>query len=148
MDFGHYVYDVFDSSTVIWWHYADDNITQISDLPKGVYYRETHKHMKNKNKTMAGSTDVLFAFYIRTRHMTKHSSNFFQEFTTMYKITHMKKLIEDRYVFRRDLRFRQEVNDEIQTNILILKMTFKIQLKIIYWVRQKRKNYFGCMVMD
>ena len=45
-------------------------------LPKGVYYRETHKHNKNKKKMMAGSTDVLFVVYIRTRHLTKHSSNF------------------------------------------------------------------------
>ena len=45
-------------------------------LPKGVYYRETHKHMKNKNKMMAGSTYVLFVVYIRTSHMTKHSTIF------------------------------------------------------------------------
>ena len=46
--------------------------------PKEVYYRETHKHMKNKNKnkTMAGSTYVLFVVYIITSHLTKHSSNF------------------------------------------------------------------------
>ena len=50
LDCGHYVSDVFDISTGIWWHCDDDNITQISDLPKGVYYSETHKHMKNKNK--------------------------------------------------------------------------------------------------
>ena len=43
-------------------------------LPKGVYYRETHKHIKNKNKMMEGSTDVLFVVYIRTINMTKHSS--------------------------------------------------------------------------
>ena len=78
LDYGHYVSDVFDSSTGIWWHCDDDNITEISDLPKGVYYRETQKHMKNKNNTMAGSTYVLFVVYIRIRHQTKHSSNFFK----------------------------------------------------------------------
>ena len=57
-------------------HCDDENITQISDFSKGVYYRETHKHMKNKNKIMAGSTDVLFVFNIRTRNLTKQSSNF------------------------------------------------------------------------
>ena len=36
LDFGHYVSDVFDSSTGIWWHCDDDNINEISDLPKGV----------------------------------------------------------------------------------------------------------------
>ena len=48
LDCGHYVSDVFDSSIGIWWHCDDDNITEISDLPKGVYYRETHKLTKNK----------------------------------------------------------------------------------------------------
>ena len=33
LDCGHYVSDVFDSSTGIWWHCDYDNITQISDLP-------------------------------------------------------------------------------------------------------------------
>ena len=52
LDCGHYVSDVFDISTGIWWHCDDDNITQISDLPKGVYYRETHKLTKKKKKLM------------------------------------------------------------------------------------------------
>ena len=47
---GHYVSDVFDSSTGIWWHCDDDNITEISDLTKRVYYREKHKTTKKKNK--------------------------------------------------------------------------------------------------
>ena len=34
LDCGHYVRDFFDSSTVIWWHCDDDNITQISDFTK------------------------------------------------------------------------------------------------------------------
>ena len=34
LDFGHYVSDVFDSSTGIWWHCDDDNITQISYFTK------------------------------------------------------------------------------------------------------------------
>ena len=73
---GHYVSDVFDSSTGIWWHCDDDNITEISDLPKGVYYRETHKSTKKKNKLIQVSTYVLFVVYIIASHMTKHSSNF------------------------------------------------------------------------
>ena len=71
---------------------------------------------------MALSTDVLFVVYIRTSHMTKHSSNYFQEFTTMSKITHMKKLIEEQYVFRRYFKVRQEVNDEIKTSIYYIKV--------------------------
>ena len=48
LDCGHYVSDVFDSSTGIWWHCDDDNITKLSDLPYGVYYRETHKPTRKK----------------------------------------------------------------------------------------------------
>ena len=68
---------------------------------------------------MPGSTDLLFAVYIRTSHMKKHSSNFFQEFTTMSKITHMKKVIEDRYVFRSDFKVRQEFNDGIKNKYFL-----------------------------
>ena len=46
LDCGHYVSNVFDSSTGIWWHCDDENITQISDLPKGFCYRESHKKIK------------------------------------------------------------------------------------------------------
>ena len=49
LDCGHYVSDVFDSSTGIWWHYDDENITEVSDLPKGVYYIETHKPVGEKS---------------------------------------------------------------------------------------------------
>ena len=31
LDYGHYVSDVFDTSTRIWWQCDDDNITQMSD---------------------------------------------------------------------------------------------------------------------
>ena len=34
LDCGYYVGDVFDSSTGIWWHCDDDNITEISDFTK------------------------------------------------------------------------------------------------------------------
>ena len=103
MDCGHYVSDVFDSSTGIWYHCDDDNITEISDLPKGVYYKETHKPTKKIKKLMQGSTDVLFVFYIRTSHLTKHSYNIFQEFKTMSKSTLMKKVIEYQNVFRSEV---------------------------------------------
>ena len=80
--FGHYVSDLFGDNTGIWWHCDDDNFTQISDLSKGVYIRETHKKIK---KVISGSTDALFVVYIRTSHMTKHSS-IFQEFTNISKL--------------------------------------------------------------
>ena len=46
LECGNYVSDVFHSSTGIWWHCDDDNITQISDIPKWVYIRESHKKIK------------------------------------------------------------------------------------------------------
>ena len=49
LDCGNYVSDVFDSSTGIWWHCDDDNITELRDLPDWVYYRETHKPPLIKN---------------------------------------------------------------------------------------------------
>ena len=75
LDCGHYGTDVFYFRTGIWWHCDDDNITQICDISKGVYYRETQKHTK-KEKMLSGSTDLLFVVCIRTRHLTNHSSNF------------------------------------------------------------------------
>ena len=76
LDCGHYVSDVFDSSTEIWWHCDDENITHISDLPEGADYRETNKNMKKNKKNMTGSTDIFFVVHTITSHMTKHSSNF------------------------------------------------------------------------
>ena len=35
----------------------------------------------------------------------------------MSKITHMKKVIENQYVFRSEFNVRQEVNDGIKTSI-------------------------------
>ena len=75
---------------------------------------------------MLGSTSVLFVVYRRTSHLKKHSSNFFQEFTTMLKITDMRKVIEDKYTFRRYFKVRQEVIDEIQTIISYIKDELQI----------------------
>ena len=75
LDCGHYISDFFYSSTEIWWHCDDDNITELSDLPEGVYYRETHKPTKKK-RLMMGSSKVLSVVYIRTSHLTQHSYNF------------------------------------------------------------------------
>ena len=71
---------------------------------------------------MQVSTDVLFVVYIITSHMKKHSSNCFQEFKTMFKITHMKKLFEDQHVFKNEVKVRQEVNDVIKRSISYIKV--------------------------
>ena len=43
----------------------------------------------------------------------------------------MKKVIQDRYVLRRHFKNIQKVNDKIQASIFVLKMSFKIPLKVI-----------------
>ena len=133
---GHYVSDVFDANMGIWWHCDAENITQISDLPKRVYSRESHK----KNRVISGSTDLLFVFYIRTSHLKKYS--FFIKFANISKINNMKKLIEDLNVFREYFKVRQEVSDDIKQLSLLLSMRSKILLKIIYFVIKERKIIF------
>ena len=71
LDCGHYVSAVFGANTGIWWHCDDENITQINDLPKGVYIRESHK------KIMSSSTDVLFVFLILKQAIWKNTAPFF-----------------------------------------------------------------------
>ena len=61
----------------------------------------------------------------------------------MSEINHTKKLIEDLNVFRKHFRVRQEVSYGIQTIISSLKISFKLPLKIIYFVRKEMKNHIG-----
>ena len=142
LDCGHYVSDVFYCITEIWWHSNDENITQISDLHKGVYYRETKKHEKNNVRI---NRCIIWCLY-HNKPSEKHSS-IFQEFTTISKITHMKKVIKYQYVFRKYFKVRQEVIDEIQIGIYYIKDELQITIeKNIFGKRGK--NHFGCMVMD
>ena len=45
---GHYFSDVFDFKTGIWWHCDDSNVKEISDLPEGVYTKESLKPTKKR----------------------------------------------------------------------------------------------------
>ena len=109
------------------WHCDDDNITEISDLPKQVYYRETHKPTKKKKKLIKGSTDVLFVVYIRTSHLAKHSCNCFQEFKIMSKSTLVEKLFEEQNLLRSEVMVKNKlmtkyknhyyIKDELQNSI-------------------------------
>ena len=72
LDCGNYVSDVSDANAGIWWHCDDGNISQISDLPEGLCFRESHK----KIKTMSVSIDVLFVVYIIRSHL-KNTALFF-----------------------------------------------------------------------
>ena len=120
MDCEHYVSDVFDSSTGIWWRCDDDNNIELSDLPEGVYYRETHKPTK-KNRLIMGSSKVRLVVYIRTSYLTKHSYTFFEETKILTKTTIVKELIDEKKVFRSEIMVRREVNDEIQRTISFIK---------------------------
>ena len=62
---------------------------------------------------MSYSQYLLFVVYIKTSHMTKSSSILVQEFDDMSKIYQKKKLIEDLNVFRKYVRVRKYVSDEI-----------------------------------
>ena len=128
LDCGHYVSDVFDISTGIWWHCDDDNITQISGLPKGVYYRETNKHIKKKLKNDVRINRCISCFLYENNPSDKTQLKKYQEFTAMSKITHIKKVIEDQYFFRTDIKVIQEVNDEIKTSISYIKDELKISI--------------------
>ena len=66
----------------------------------------------------------------------------------MSKIIHMKKVIEYQYVFKRDFRVRQEVNDEIQTSISYIKDKLQISTENNIIGKTRKKNNFGCMVME
>ena len=50
LDCGHYVSDVFDSNTRIWWKYDDYKRTDISDFPEVVYTREIHKKILQRRR--------------------------------------------------------------------------------------------------
>ena len=127
-DCGHYVSDVFDGSTVTWWHCDDENIAEISDLPKGVYYRETHKPTKKNKDLIMGYSKLLFVVYIRTSHLTKKSYNFFEEFKIMSKSTIMNKISDEKTVFRSEVVVRKDINDEIQRIISYIKDEIQISL--------------------
>ena len=76
-DCGHYVSDVFDFNTGIWWHCDDANITEIIiDFPEGVYTRESRKPYKT-SKLMSGSKDILFVVYFITEYLIAFVSVFF-----------------------------------------------------------------------
>ena len=128
LDCRHYFSDVFDISTGIWWHCDDDNITEMSDLPKGVYYRETQEPTKNKKILMHGSTKVFFVVHIRTSHMKKHSYNCFEELKIMSKSTLMKKIFDEQNVFRSEVMVRKYIIDEIQRSISYIKDELQIYI--------------------
>ena len=61
----------------------------------------------------------------------------------MYKINHMKKVIEDMNVFRNSLGLGKNLLMKYKQVFFLLKMSFKFPLKIIYLGKNKNKNHFG-----
>ena len=82
LDCGYYVSDVVGTNTGIWWHCDDDNITQISDLPKWGYIRDIHK--KTKKSDVKLNRCIIWG-YIKTIHLIKYSSIFFNNPPTCLK---------------------------------------------------------------
>ena len=60
----------------------------------------------------------------------------------------MKKVSYEKKLFRSEIMLRKEVNDEIQRSSSYIKDELKISIEKMYWREEKRKNIFGCMVMD
>ena len=60
----------------------------------------------------------------------------------------MKKVIEDKYVLRRDFRVRQEVNYQIQTSIYYIKDEIQIYTEKNIIGKTRTEKHFGCMLMD
>ena len=74
----NYFSDVFYANTGIWWHCDDNEITEISAFPVGVYTRESHKNNITNKNVISGYNKILLFVYIRT-----------------------SKLISSRYIFNR-----------------------------------------------
>ena len=72
---------------------------------------------------------MYYLLFISEQAIWQNTKLFFREFTTMSKINHMKKVIEDLNVFREYVRFRQEVSDDIQTIIYFIKYTLQISIE-------------------
>ena len=69
---------------------------------------------------MLVSKDILFVVYTRTSHLIK-SSSVFRELSNMSKIHYMKKVNEYLNIFRKYVRVRQDISDEIQTSTSFIK---------------------------
>ena len=96
--------------------------TMMMTIPlKLVIYQKGFILERVKKKSDARLNRCIICCLYHNKPSEIHSSKCFQEFTTMSKITHTKKVIEDKYMFRSDFKVRQEVNDETQTSISYIK---------------------------
>ena len=92
---------------------------------------------------MMGSSKVLFVVYIRTSHLTKHSYNLFEEYKILSKTTIMKKVSDEKKLFRSEIMVRKEVIDEIQRNVSYIKEELQSSIeKNVRKGRKKEKSYW------
>ena len=100
---------------------------------KGFNIERLTNPRKKKEYLMMRSSKVLFFVYIRTSHFTKHSYNCFEEFKIMSKITIMKKVSDEKILFRSEVMVRKDIIDEIQRSICYIKDELqKFRLKKMY----------------
>ena len=65
MDKGHYICDMLDYNTVIWWSCDDETITQYPGYPMNVYNDLSSDKKKRKKISMDGSDRIVSMLYIR-----------------------------------------------------------------------------------
>ena len=101
LDCGHFISDVFDFNSWIWWHCDNDNISQICCFPNGVYTRDSHKQKDTKKKVILGSEKLLLMVYIRANNLISYRYVFDKEFSHISEINHMKEIVNELSIFRR-----------------------------------------------
>ena len=72
---------------------------------------------------MSGTTDVILLVYIRTNHLVKSRSFFFKEFANMSKSIILRNIGLDKILVMK-----------LKQVFILLKMSFKIPLKLLYHV--------------
>ena len=136
LDCGHYVSDVFDSSTGIWWHCDDDNITEVSDLPERVYYRETHKPTK-KGFNDGFLKGTVCCFY-QNKPFDETQLYFFRRIQTFVQNYYHEKKVMIKMCLEVKLWLENKLMMKYKELFLILKTSFNFPLKKT--VREGRTN--------
>ena len=100
--------------------------------------RESHK-----KKSYVRLNRCIICCLYQNKPSDKIQLYFFQEFTSITKINHMKKVIEDLNVFRKYFRVRQEVSDEIQTVIYFIRYELQNTIENKISFKKRKENHFG-----
>ena len=125
----HYIVENMSVMFLMTTHECSGTVMMIISLKLVIYQKGFILERVNFKKVMSVSKDVLFVLYMLTNHLTKYSHNIFQELTDISKINHMKKVIQDMNVFRKECRVRQEVSDDIKPSISFIKDELQTSIK-------------------